>query len=94
VTGGAVVCDRKKTPSKNFEGASGGRKRLTGIIPSLGHGGAKPENQSSIDEPNAHADSGDYQLLREITVTHLLQVLNCKTESFISRLLSDSFAPD
>ena len=40
---------QKKTPSKNFEGASGGRKRLTGIIPSLGHGGAKPENQSSID---------------------------------------------
>ena len=44
-----LICDTKKTPSKNFEGASGGRKRLTGIIPGLGHGGAKPENQSSID---------------------------------------------
>jgi len=103
---GAVVCDTKKDAFEKLRRRLGGRKRLTGIIPSRGDGGAKPENQGATSyrlpvtpansvpaPPKAHADSRDYQL-REITVTHILQVMNCKTESFISRLLSDSFAPD
>src|ERR1700730_4885243 len=43
-----LVCVTKKDAFGNFEGASGGRKRLNEMIPSRGHGGAKPENQRAI----------------------------------------------
>ena len=47
---------------------------------------------SSTDRPKAQTDSGSYQSLREICYYPCLAGLNCKTESFFSCLLSDSFA--